>query len=219
MSDKEKHLETLKDIKSLMERSSRFISLSGFAGINAGIFALLGAAIIYYEYFGSFSLSAYNNRFPMQITLNFAFFMIIVALVVFILSISSSIYFTTRNARKKNLPLWDETTFRTIINLLVPLVVGGIFCLILIYHSINGQSISFKMFGLVAPSTLLFYGLALYNASKYTLDEVRYLGISEIILGLLGCIFIGSGLLFWVLGFGVLHIIYGFMMWWKYERN
>ena len=219
MNEKEKHLKTLKDIKSLMERSSRFISLSGLAGINAGVFALLGAAVVYYKYFGSFSLAAYNHRFPMIITVNFIFFMILVALLVLILSISSSIYFTTRNARKKNLPLWDETTFRTIINLIVPLVVGGIFCLILIYHSIGADGISFKIFGLVAPTTLVFYGLALYNASKYTLDEVRYLGISEIILGLLGCIFIGSGLLFWVLGFGVLHIIYGFMMWWKYERN
>ena len=74
------------------------------------------------------------------------------------------------------------------------------------------------MIGLVAPTTLVFYGLALYNAGKYTLDEIRYLGVSEIILGLLGCIFIGYGLLFWVLGFGVLHIFYGFIMWWKYER-
>ena len=77
---------------------------------------------------------------------------------------------------------------------------------------------SYKIFGLVAPTTLLFYGLALYNAGKYTLDEIRYLGVSEIILGLLGCIFIGYGLMFWALGFGVLHIVYGFMMWWKYER-
>lgn len=219
MENTEKHLETLKDIKSLMERSSRFISLSGLAGVNAGIFALLGAAAVYYKYFGSFSLAAYQNRFPMKITVDFVFFMIIVALIVFILSISSSIYFTTQNARKRDLPLWDETAFKTIINLLVPLVVGGVFCMILIYHSINADGISFKIFGLVAPTTLVFYGLALYNAGKYTLDEIKYLGISEVILGLLGCIFIGSGLLFWVLGFGVLHIVYGFMMWWKYERN
>lgn len=219
MEENQKHLDQLKDIKDLMERSSRFISLSGFAGISAGIFAILGALAVYYRYFGSFSLEAYKNRFPMNITVDFIFFLIIIALLVLFLSISFSIFFTTRKAKKQGLPLWDDNAFKTIINLLVPLSVGGVFCLILLYHSIQGYFVSYKMFGLVAPTTLLFYGLALYNAGKYTLDEIRYLGVSEIILGLLGCIFIGYGLLFWTIGFGVLHILYGFMMWFKYERQ
>jgi len=220
MNNKEKHLEQLQDIKSMMERSSRFISLSGFSGIFAGFYAILGALAVYFKFFGSFSYKAYRNRFPMDISIEFIFFMILIALVVLILSISTSIYFTTKKARKQNLPLWDDNAFKTIINLLVPLTVGGVFCLILIYHSlhVNNLYISLKMIGLVAPTTLVFYGLALYNAGKYTLDEIRYLGVSEIILGLLGCIFIGYGLLFWILGFGVLHIFYGFIMWWKYER-
>ncbi|MGB1017567.1 MAG: hypothetical protein ACPGVH_00730 [Chitinophagales bacterium] len=217
--DKNEHLENLKDIKALMERSSRFISLSGLSGIFAGTFALLGAAAVYYKYFGSFSIAVYKNRFPMNITVDFVFFGIIVALIVLILSISCSIFFTTKKARKQGLALWDETAFKTIINLLIPLFVGGVFCLILMYHSIDNYSVSYKMFGLVAPTTLVFYGLALLNAGKYTLDEIRYLGISEIVLGLFGCIFIGYGLLFWCLGFGVLHIVYGFLMWWKYEKD
>ncbi len=218
MNNKEKHLKQLQEIKSIMERSSRFISLSGFSGIFAGIFALMGAMAVYYRFFGSFAIEAYQNRFPMNITVDFIFFMIIVALIVLILSISVSIFFTTKKARKQSLPLWDDNAFKTIINLLVPLTVGGIFCLILLYHSIQGYTVSYKMFGLVAPTTLVFYGLALYNAGKYTLDEIRYLGISEIILGLIACVFIGYGLLFWALGFGVLHIVYGLMMWWKYEK-
>lgn len=220
MDNKEKHLEQLQDIKSLMERSSRFISLSGFSGIFAGIFAILGASAVYYKYFGSFSYSAYVNR-SINITIEFIFFLIIISLLVLILSISFSIYFTTKKARKQNLPLWDDNAFKTIINLLVPLSVGGVFCLILLYHSLQSNSLyaSFKLFGLVAPTTLVFYGLALYNAGKYTLEEIRYLGVSEILLGLLGCIFIGYGLFFWTLGFGVLHIVYGFIMWWKYEKN
>lgn len=218
MDNKEKHLEQLEDIKRLMEKSSRFISLSGLSGIFAGVFALLGALAVYYRYFGSFSYQAYTNRFPMNITVDFIFFLIIIALLVLFLSVSVSIFFTTKKAKKQGLPLWDDNAFKTIINLLVPLSVGGVFCLILLYHSIQGYSVSYKIFGLVAPTTLLFYGLALYNAGKYTLDEIRYLGVSEIILGLLGCIFIGYGLMFWALGFGVLHIVYGFMMWWKYER-
>lgn len=204
-----------------MEKSSRFISLSGLSGIFAGLYAIVGALAVYYKYFGSFSLSAYSNRFPMKISIDFIFFLIIIALIVLFLSVATSIFFTTKKARKQNLSLWDENAFRTIINLLVPLSVGGMFCLILLYHSIqaNNLSISFRFFGLVAPTTLIFYGLALYNAAKYTLVEIRYLGVSEIVLGLLGSIFIGYGLLFWVLGFGVLHIIYGFIMWWKYEKK
>ena len=218
MEDKQKHLDQLQDIKAMMERSSRFISLSGLSGIFAGIFALMGALAVYYRYFGSFSWEAYSNRFPMAITVNFIFFLIITALIVLFLSIASSIYFTTKKARKQGLPLWDDIAFKTIVNLIVPLSVGGVFCVILLYHSINDYSVAYKMFGLVAPTTLIFYGLALYNAGKYTLDEIRYLGISEIILGLIGCLFIGYGLLVWALGFGVLHIVYGFMMWWKYEK-
>lgn len=219
MKDAKKHLQNLEEIKQLMERSSRFISLSGWAGISAGVFALLGAAVVYYRYFGSFSLVAYQNRFPMKIDVDFIFFMLMIALVVLLLSIASSIYFTTQKARKQSLPLWDEKAFKTIINLLIPLVVGGFFVLILLYHSVKGGVASYKLFGLAAPTTLIFYGLALFNTGKYTLNEVRYLGISEIVLGLIGCLFIGYGLLLWVLGFGVLHIVYGILMWWKYERK
>ncbi|MGE5429024.1 MAG: hypothetical protein ACM3O8_14110, partial [Methylococcaceae bacterium] len=65
---------------------------------------------------------------------------------------------------------------------------------------------------------LIFYGLALVNAGKFTLSEVHYLGITEIVLGLMAAVFINWGLLFWALGFGVMHIVYGMMMYYKYER-
>jgi hypothetical protein len=66
--------------------------------------------------------------------------------------------------------------------------------------------------GFVTPLTLIFYGLALVNASKYTLSEVRSLGIIEIVIGLFAMHFIGYGLLLWAVGFGVMHIIYGIIM-------
>jgi hypothetical protein len=44
------------------------------------------------------------------------------------------------------------------------------------------------------------------------------LGICEIGLGLIASIYMGYGLLFWAVGFGVLHIIYGIVMYMKYER-
>jgi hypothetical protein len=108
------------------------------------------------------------------------------------------------------LKVWDKTTERMLINLLLPLVAGGIFCLILIFK--------WQLIGLVAPVTLLFYGMALINASKYTFHDIRYLGVSEVILGLIGTYFIGYGLLIWAIGFGILHIVYGLLMYYKYER-
>jgi hypothetical protein len=98
----------------------------------------------------------------------------------------------------------------TIINLFIPLFVGGVFCMILLSH---------HLIYLIAPTTLLFYGLALFNAGKYTLKEVRYLGLTEMLLGLFASYYAGYGLLFWALGFGILHIIYGTVMYFKYERS
>ena len=47
MNEQNQHLETLQDIKKIMERSSRFLSLSGLSGIAAGICALAGSVIAY----------------------------------------------------------------------------------------------------------------------------------------------------------------------------
>jgi hypothetical protein len=140
---------------------------------------------------------------------NFIIFSFVDAFVVLVLALFFGVFFTTRNARKKGLPFWDATVKRMLINLFIPLVAGGVFCLILLYH---------HLVFLIAPSTLLFYGLALINASKFTLTDIRYLGISEIILGLIAMVFVGYGLIFWAIGFGVLHIVYGLAMYIKYER-
>ena len=76
-----------------------------------------------------------------------------------------------------------------------------------------------EIYAFVAPLTLVFYGLALVNASKYTLGYIRYFGITMIILGLASVWFLGYGLFFWTLGFGVCHIIYGALMHFKYDRK
>ncbi|MFN3405990.1 MAG: hypothetical protein ACK40G_17985 [Cytophagaceae bacterium] len=198
------HLQDLKEIRSIMERSSRFISLSGLSGIFAGIFALLGAAVAHY-YMTTCLFGNNCGFFPED---PYLFFLINAAVVV-TLAVSAGIFFTTRQARKKGQSIWDSTSRRLIINLAIPLAAGGVFCLALLYHG---------FIGFVAPATLIFYGLALLNGSKFTLDNIRYLAISEIVLGLIAMFYIGSGLLFWTIGFGVLHIVYGTVMYLKYER-
>jgi predicted lysophospholipase L1 biosynthesis ABC-type transport system permease subunit len=192
----------------MMERSSRFISLSGLSGVCAGIFALCGAAAAYVK-LNSFDSGNYRTLGRDEL-MDTILYLLLDATIVLLLSVTTGIVLTVRNSKKKGVKIWDATAKRLLINLMIPLITGGLFCLIMLYHGI---------IGLVAPATLLFYGLALINASKYTLNDVRYLGICEIILGLIASVYVHNGLLFWAIGFGVLHIIYGTVMYLKYERN
>ncbi|MEZ4991143.1 MAG: hypothetical protein R2824_12055 [Saprospiraceae bacterium] len=209
----ERHFEALQDIRSMMERSSRFISLSGLSGVAAGTFALLGAAAAYWYLhimpFDQKRIYYQLARSTEHRSMDYLTFFALDAMIIFILAISGGIFFTTRKARRKGLKIWDRLTQRLLINLLLPLFTGGLFCLALFYHG---------YIALIAPTTLIFYGLALLNASKYTFNDIRYLGLSEIILGSIALFMLGYGLEFWAIGFGLLHIIYGSLMYFKYER-
>jgi len=202
--DKQKYIEDLKDIKQMMNRSSRFISLSGLSGISAGIFAIIGAYLAYQTIYADQNYLIYRQAILSFENLST---LLIIALSTLVLSIGSGIYFTTRKAKRNKQKLWDSQTKTLLINLLIPLATGGILCLTLLLKG---------FIGIIAPLTLIFYGLALVNASKYTLEEIRSLGIVEILLGLLGIYFIGYGLIIWTIGFGILHIVYGIIMHLKY---
>lgn len=212
MSQQNEQLEAIQEMRSMMERSSRFISLSGLSGVFAGIFALAGAVAAYYYLKLDFSsnsyyATAYSNSG--EINQNFFAFFIGDALCVLVASLIAGSLLTIRKAKLKEQQIWDNTSKRLLVNLFIPLAAGGLFCLVLLHHN---------LVGLVAPATLLFYGLALLNASKYTLHDIRYLGICQIVLGLIASLYIGYGLLFWAIGFGLLHIVYGTVMYYKYER-
>ncbi|MGB0522954.1 MAG: hypothetical protein ACPGJS_08330 [Flammeovirgaceae bacterium] len=212
MTSPKEQLEALSDIRSMMERSSRFISLSGLSGIFAGLTALVGAYLAYLR-LNQYYISEKTLRAGVRLfTANpeTIYDLVVIALGVLVVALSFGVYFTTRNAKRKGQKIWDPIAQRLILNLFIPLAAGGIFCLILIYH---------QMTGLVPAATLIFYGLALINASKYTLRDIWYLGICETILGLIACFYIGYGLIFWAIGFGVLHIIYGTVMYIKYEAK
>ncbi len=211
---REEHLATLQEIRSLMERSSRFLSLSGLSGVVAGSIALLGAAAAF-AYLGLWPFAASGAYYPISAAPHpwglgpLAFFTLDAA-VVLVGALAGGIYFTTRRARRKGLPIWDTLTRRLLVNLLIPLVTGGLFVVALYLQGLPA---------LIAPATLIFYGLALINASKYTLDDIRYLGFAEVGLGLLGAFAPGYGLELWAIGFGVLHILYGLLMYRKHERE
>ena len=201
----------------MMERSSRFISLSGWSGIAAGTCALVGAWFAnnvigrsrYGTDMGEIRLD-YPNREYVSIHELMGNRLLIIAAFTFAAALISAFIFTYIRSRKDNTPIWGTSARRLLINVSIPMIAGGAYLLKLIHTG---------SYGVIAPGCLLFYGLALLNGSKYTLGEIRYLGYCEIILGIVSCWFIGWGLYFWAIGFGVMHIVYGAIMLNKYERK
>jgi predicted lysophospholipase L1 biosynthesis ABC-type transport system permease subunit len=211
MNKQQEQLEALRDIRTLMERSSRFLSLSGLAGVVVGVLAI-ACIIIAYGFLGlSPEQSGYQHvvmedgeqgaRVRMLLLADFG--------IVLLLSLLTGCIMAMRKAKRLELPVWDLTTKRLLINMAIPLAAGGIYAIILIYHG---------HVALVAPATLIFYGLALIHASKYTINDIRHLGVAELITGLVASVFPDYGLLFWAFGFGVLHIVYGMRIHYKYEK-
>ena len=206
MKDEELYSE-LTSIRNLMERSAKFISLSGLSGILAGIYALTGAwfgyRIVYNE---GFSLRYREYYILDEAIITQLFF---IALGVLTLSLVTGLALTLKKAAKKNQNVWNPSSKKMLMNMAIPLFTGGIFILILMLRG---------YYGVIAPASLIFYGLALVAASNYTFSDVKWLGVLEIVLGLTAALSPGYGIVFWSLGFGVLHIIYGSIMHFKYDR-
>jgi hypothetical protein len=218
MDTQHQPLETLQDIKRMMERSSRFISLSGWSGISAGICALGGAWAAHWRLhqFGV-NITDYETYIPHSRGIagsgpaaDLFRDLLFIAAVTFIAALVSAFLFTYLRSRRNGVPMWDRTVQRLAWNTLLPMAVGGLVVL---------RELQLNYYSLAAPSCLIFYGLALVNASKYTLGEIRYLGYGQLVLGIMNLWIINEGLYFWAAGFGVLHIVYGIVMWWKYERR
>ena len=218
MDAQQQSLETLKDIKNMMERSSRFISLSGLSGVAAGICALTGAGFAY----GIISRPQNEvdslkkiyrpdgTEAPIPIKDYMGTELIQVALLTLAAAILFAFLFTWLRSRKNGTVLWGNVSRKLTISMEVPMGIGGIYLLKLMQEG---------SFGLIAPGCLIFYGLALINASRYTLAEIKWLGYAELATGTIAMFYMGYGLYFWAFGFGLLHIVYGLLMWNRYERN
>jgi hypothetical protein len=211
MDSTKEQLAALQDIRKMMQDSSKFLSLSGFSGIFAGIFAILGALL------GSKQIENYFLGKPLFIQLasaedSLTITILLICSLVLFLSLSFAYYFSKKKAEKNGVKLFDTSSRKLLFNIAIPLFCGGIFSLAMLYHGGN-------FLYLIGPAMLIFYGLALLNGGKYTLHEIKVLGILEIILGTISLFTLGYGLLFWTIGFGVLHIIYGALIWYKHDRN
>lgn len=202
----QKHQEDLSHIRSMMERSSRFISLSGLSGVFAGISAIIGGMYAY-QLFGTNGIS-YMDGSSYHENSNLVRELFFTASIVLFSALTFATFFTWRKSRKYNLPIWTTATKKMLFNLAIPLFVGGVFCIALL---------GYKIYFLIAPTTLLFYGLALINAEKYTFSDIKYLGFCELILGCVSLFYLEYGLVFWIIGFGLLHVLYGLIMFKKYK--
>lgn len=196
----------LASIHQLMERSVKFVSLSGLSGILAGTYALVGAAFAYYLlYYPDSPFVA--NYLPVS-DMETAWKLVGIGAAVLVASVITGLGMSAQKARRHQVSIWDAAARRLIINLLIPLIAGGSFCIISLWQG---------HYDIVASATLIFYGLALVNASPHLFGEVRYLGLSEIALGLISMLTPGFSLLFWAFGFGILHILYGAILYRKYQ--
>lgn len=187
----------------MMEDSSRFLSLSGLSGILIGIYALIGAYLAYQIIHTS---SPLENIFSNNIVHKLIF----LAAVILVLSLVTVVLLTFRRAKKADKKIWNPGSRLLLLNLAIPLVAGGLFTLIFVLRG---------SYAVISPALLIFYGLALVNAAKFTRQEIFYLGLFQVSLGILAALFPAAGLILWALGFGVIHIIYGTVMYYRYERE
>ena len=194
-----KNLDDLKHIRSIMERSTKFLSLSGISGIMAGTFALIGSALTY--------MVMYRG---LAITHCIRLDIVLIAIFVVIGAASSGLYFSVKKAKKNGSKFWLPVTIQIIKDFAVPMIVGGIFCLILVYQNTTG---------LIGATMLIFYGIALINAGAHTYSDIKILGTCEIILGIFAGFFANYTLVLWTIGFGILHILYGIIVFLKYDKK
>jgi hypothetical protein len=206
-------LEQLKEIKSMMEKSSRFISLSGWSGVAAGTSALIGA-IIAYPYVNMGRQETLGEVYPNPGYDSVAGYLFhplsYIAITTFLAAMISAFIFTYLKSQKQKINIWGSMSRKVAFHFLVPFGAGTLFITYLITRS---------DFIYIAPLSLIIYGISLFSVYKFTIKETLYLALAIILLGLGNLVLPGYSFIFWILGFGVSHIIYGIYMWNKYDRK
>jgi hypothetical protein len=199
MEQKEQYVNEIKAIRQMMEQSSRFLSLSGLSGILIGVFAITGAVIANYL--------VRNTDLSKGDLLTQLF---ILAVIILVVSLVTVVVLTYRKAIHDGHKIWNKGTRLLILNLSIPLISGGILTSIFVARG---------LYETVAAALLVFYGLALVNAAKYTRQEIYYMGLCQIATGIIAALLPAFALLFWSIGFGVIHILYGAIMHFRYDHN
>jgi hypothetical protein len=210
MENEQNYSEDIKTIKKIMEESSRFLSLSGLSGLFAGMIAIAGGCVAQYgilksrSFFINDMVTTLSDKELSSVKIQ----IVADAFIVLSIALAGSFYFSFRKARDKGQKIWTPVSKRLLINLFIPLIAGFFFIIVLFFQN---------QWQLIVPAMLIFYGLALISAGKFTYSEVFYLGLAELITGFAAVFFPAITLLFWIIGFGALHIGYGLIMYRKYK--
>ena len=200
-------MESLREIRSIMERSTTFMSLTGLSGVVSGLIGILTVIIVSVKLKSVF-LSG-NAIYRMVTQPDLRLFIIITALAALILALASGLLLTCLKARKRKQEIWNSVSRRFAVHLFLPLVAGGLFTIALV---LNGQ------LQFVCPAMLLFFGLALVNAARFVQMDMFWLGTLEVSLGVAASFWTPGGLILWGGGFGLATLLYGTFMYFKYER-
>lgn len=208
MKTEQEYINDLSEIRSMMERSTKFLSLTGWSGIMAGIYALVGAFLAYTLIYDSQGQVDLFSLEPQQFSSQ-KLQLLMLGLLILLLAVGTAVFLSYKKTKRDQQLLWNRATRRLVISMGIPLITGGLFILILIFKG---------MVGLLAPLTLIFYGLALISAGEFSFKELKQLGMVQILLGLIGTYFMEYGIIFWAIGFGVMHMAYGIYMHLKYEK-
>jgi uncharacterized membrane protein YidH (DUF202 family) len=206
MTDQKDYQKDLAAIRSMMERSSRFLSLSGWAGILAGIYALIGVYIartLLHFHPADYGYQAVSDDVRLLVPL------VVLAMAVLVFTLGTAVFLSLRRAKKRGEALWNGGARRMVTDMAIPLIGGGLFLMVILLKG---------LWGLLAPLSMLFYGIAIYAGAHHTFKELKFLGITHILLGIAATCYLSYSLLFWALGFGLLHILYGIYVFAKYER-
>lgn len=209
--DIKESLNDIRDIRNLMQDSTRFLNLSGVSAILVGVYACIGAYMAYII-LGSNSINHFSDAPILHVNTPYRLkIMVLLAFIILAACLVSVFGMSYRKARRSGKTLSLTRPMKNLLwNFFLPLLTGGVLCFSAIYQG---------HYGLTSSIMLIFYGLALINGSKYTYSHTRYLGYAEILLGLLDSFVQGYALIFWVIGFGLFHMVYGLLFYLQIERK
>ena len=201
------------DIREMMSKSSRFQAISGWSIVVIGLYAAVASAMAAAVIGVGDWLPCCENlqRFAVLNTPSRIRIAALIAIGLFALSLLTVFVAAIIKSKRNNLRFaFDKRMCQMLVDFFIPLIAGGLLSMALVQQG---------HYGLTSSIMLLFYGLALVNCSHYTYPALRWLGYSELLIGIIDCFTMSHALLFWFLGFSVMHILFGVIYVIMFERK
>src|SRR4051812_13490822 len=108
MKGEHDYIRDITEMRSMMERSSKFLSLSGLAGIMAGIYALAGATLAYKIFNFNPDQIVYDTTESGSLSFDLSK-LIFLAIIILILALATAILLSYKKANKTGEKFWNPT--------------------------------------------------------------------------------------------------------------